>query len=78
VGADGFIYLVDGGDQQRFLPDRARVLKLNPDGNILDVFGSYGKGSGAFIWPHAIAVARDGSIYVGEVGEGRRVQKFSK
>lgn len=78
VVSDGFIYVVDGGDQKQFLPDRARVLKLGSSGEILDVFGGYGKRAGAFIWPHAIAVARDGSIYVGEVGEGKRVQKFSK
>jgi NHL repeat len=51
---------------------------LNPNGTSLDVFGGYGKRAGEFIWPHALAVARNGSIYVGEVNEGKRVQKFSK
>lgn len=76
VAADGFVYLVDGGDQNRWLPDRARVLKLTTEGEVVAHFGSYGRQPGQFIWPHALAIAPDGSVYVAEVGSGRRVQKL--
>lgn len=76
IAADGFVYVVDGGDQGSFPPERARVLKLDQDGRVLDSFGSYGRDPGQFIWPHAIALGDDGAIYVGEVSTGMRVQKF--
>jgi hypothetical protein len=75
----GNIFVVDGGDQNEFWPDRARVLKLDPKGNtIVASFGSYGKGPGQFIWPHTIAIGPDGALYVGEVATGMRIQKFMK
>jgi peptidylamidoglycolate lyase len=72
------IFVVDGGDQNEFWPDRARVLKLDSEGNVLASFGSYGKAPGQFIWPHTIAVGPDGALYVGEVATGMRIQKFVK
>lgn len=76
VANDGFVYLIDGGDQNRWLPDRARILKLTTEGKIITRFGRYGHQPGQFIWPHAIAIAPDGTIYVAEVGTGQRVQKL--
>lgn len=76
LDANGLVYIVDGGDQNAWLPDRARVLILSSEGEILGRFGSYGTRPGAFIWPHAVAVGPDGALYVAEVGSGRRVQKF--
>ncbi len=76
VGDDGFVYVVDGGDQNDLLPDRARVLKLTSAGEIVARFGGYGRQPGRFIWPHALAVGADGSLYVAEVGSGQRIQKF--
>jgi peptidylamidoglycolate lyase len=79
IDETGNIFIIDGGDQNEFWPDRARVLKLDPEGNtIVASFGSYGKGPGQFIWPHTIAVGPDGALYVGEVAAGMRVQKFTK
>lgn len=78
IDATGNMFVVDGGDQNEFWPDRARVLKLDATGTILASFGSYGKGPGQFIWPHTIAVGPDGALYVGEVATGMRIQKFSK
>lgn len=89
VAPDGFLYVVDGGDywlSRQFrserpdtLPlDRARVHRLNLDGNILDTFGSYGRYAGQFTWPHDVAVDRDGGVYVAEVRFGMRVQKFAR
>ena len=72
----GNIFLVDGGDQKTFFPDRARILKLDAEGQILSSFGSYGSDLGQFVWPHAIALGLDKAIYVGEVATGMRVQKF--
>ncbi len=72
----GNMYIVDGGDQSTFWPDRARITKLDAEGNILASFGSYGNEPGQFIWPHAIATGPDGALYVGEVATGMRIQKF--
>lgn len=74
----GNLLLVDGGDQSQFWPDRARVLKLDIEGNILSSFGSYGAAPGQFIWPHTIAVGPDDTLYVGEVATGMRIQKFTR
>lgn len=76
VDDNGFVYIVDGGDQNRWLPDRARILKLTPEGEIIARFGNYGRQPGHFIWPHAIAIGSDGAVYVAEVGSGQRVQKL--
>ena len=78
IDTTGNLFVVDGGDQNKFWPDRARVLQLDPEGHLLASFGSYGKGPGQFIWPHTIAVGPDGALYVGEVGTGMRIQKFSR
>jgi len=54
-----------------------RVLKLNLDGQIVGVLGSFGKSPGKFDFPHNIAVDSEGSIYVSEI-KNWRVQKFAK
>ena len=76
LGPDGVVYVIDGGDQREFWPDRGRVLKLDTAGNVLAAFGAYGDEPGQFIWPHTLALAPDGSLYVGEVATGMRIQKF--
>lgn len=76
LGPDGAVYVVDGGDQREFWPDRGRVLKLDTAGNVLAAFGAYGDEPGQFIWPHTLALAPNGSLYVGEVATGMRIQKF--
>lgn len=73
---EGNLFVVDGGDQNQFFPDRARILKLDTQGNILASFGSYGEESGQFIWPHTIAIGIHGELYIGEVATGMRIQKF--
>jgi len=78
IDPSGNIFVVDGGDQNEFWPDRARILKMNSEGQIIASFGSYGKAAGQFIWPHTIAIGPDGALYVGEVGTGMRIQKFIK
>lgn len=78
ISPEGNVFIVDGGDQTQFWPDRARVLKLNPEGEILAAFGSYGDSPGQFIWPHTIALGPNEELYVGEVATGMRIQKFMK
>ena len=58
VDSAGNLFVIDGGDQNEFWPDRARVLKLDSEGNVLASFGSYDKAPGQFIWPHTVAVVR--------------------
>jgi peptidylamidoglycolate lyase len=78
VGPDGYLYVIDGGDQPTTPPDRARILKLSSQGGVIDSFGSFGNYDGQFVWPHSLAVAADGTVYVGDVGTGMRVQKFTR
>ena len=76
VGPAGEMYVVDGGDQPATPPDRARILRLTRQGRVIESFGSFGNYDGQFVWPHAVAVAMDGTVYVGDVSTGMRVQKF--
>ena len=76
VGPEGYLYVVDGGDQPEAPPDRARVLKLTREGRVIESFGSFGNYDGQFVWPHAVASAPGGTVYVGDVSTGMRVQKF--
>jgi len=78
IGEDAHGYIIDGGDQAEFWPDRAHILKMHSGGKILAPFGSYGYAPGQFVWPHAIALGSDGTLYVGEVAAGMRIQKFMK
>lgn len=75
VGADGSVYVVDGGDQPDEPPDRARVTVLDSKGRVSETFGRFGNYDGQFNRPHDVAVARDGAVYVVDL-EGMRVQKF--
>ena len=54
-----------------------RVVKLNLDGQILGVLGSYGKVPGKFDFAHNISVDSQGNIFVAEI-KNWRVQKFAK
>ena len=75
VGADGHIFAIDGGEPLLKQPDRSKAVELDPEGRVVDRFGSYGTGPGQFQLGHDIAVARDGSVYVADT-PGKRVQKF--
>jgi hypothetical protein len=54
-----------------------RVVKLNLEGQVLGVFGSYGRTPGKLDFAHNIAVDSQGAIYVVEI-KNWRVQKFVK
>lgn len=73
---DGFVWVVDGGVQPDPVTGRARVMKLDRTGRILEAFGRFGNYDGQFVAPHALAIGGDGAIYIGDVSTGMRVQKF--
>jgi hypothetical protein len=59
------------------LEDAVSILDL--DGNVIGRFGSdRSKAPGKFWGPHAIWADSTGDLYVGEVLEGQRVQKFAR
>jgi DNA-binding beta-propeller fold protein YncE len=68
IGPDGRVYAAD--------THYARVVIFDPNGTLLAQFGSKGTGPGQFIMPTDVAVAPDGSLYVGEYGGNDRVSKF--
>ncbi len=77
IGADGYAYVADGGQTDLSKPpDRGRVVKLDLQGRVLESWGRVGKYDGQFCWAHALAVAKNGDVYVTDVGYGMRVQKF--
>jgi DNA-binding beta-propeller fold protein YncE len=75
IAGDGTAFVADGGDQPESPPDRSAVAVVRPDGSVVERFGRFGNYDGQFAIAHDIAVARDGSVYVGDV-LGQRVQKF--
>lgn len=77
-GADDCLYMVDGGDMSARLPARARISRLDRDGNVLERWASFGNYDGQLFWGHDIAVGKSGDVYVGEVNHGMRVQKFTR
>lgn len=78
LGADGFLYMVDGGDTKPKPPERNRALKLDRQGRVVEAWGSFGSYDGQFYWAHDIAVAPNGDAYVVDVNVGMRVQKFKQ
>ena len=61
------VFIADGRANQ--------ILRLDDDGQVDLRLGSRGRAVGQFQLPHMLAVGRDGSLYVAEVG-GKRFQKF--
>jgi peptidylamidoglycolate lyase len=78
VGKDGSVFVVDGGDQNPVPPDRSQVLRLGPDGAVLESWSSFGNKDGQLYWGHAIAVSAADEVFVGDVRFGMRVQKFTR
>lgn len=52
-----------------------KILKLDPEGKILGMFGLEGKGPGQFAMPHGIETGPDNEIYVAEPVNWR-IEKF--
>jgi DNA-binding beta-propeller fold protein YncE len=64
-----YMFVVDGGDEQVKILDRA-------SGEILSSFGRPGHQLGEFTHAHTMAVDSKSNIYVAETDWGRRVQRF--
>lgn len=75
IGADGHVFLIDGGDGTGKTTERPRAVELDAEGHVLDRFGGFGTEPGQFQLGHDIAVAQDGSVYVADAA-GKRVQKY--
>jgi peptidylamidoglycolate lyase len=75
LGADGRLFVADGGDQPDSPPDRSALVELGSDGGVLARIGRWGNQDGQMEMPHAVAVGPDGAVYVGDI-TGARVQKF--
>jgi hypothetical protein len=75
IGRDGFGVVVDGGEQPNEPPDRAGAAVVGPDGSVSERFGGFGNYDGQFMMAHAVGIASDGAIYIGDI-TGGRVQKF--
>ncbi|MBS0193904.1 MAG: 6-bladed beta-propeller [Proteobacteria bacterium] len=75
IDHDGHAFVADGGDQPKAPPDRSAWVEVAPDGSPLARIGRFGNYDGQFEMAHAIAVAADGAVYVGDI-TGARVQKF--
>jgi sugar lactone lactonase YvrE len=64
VGTDNSVYVVDEG--------HAQIVKFDPDGNVLAVWGERGSGNGQFSPPTSVAVDNnDNKVYVADPENGR-------
>jgi peptidylamidoglycolate lyase len=75
LGADGTLYALDGGDQNPAQP-RSGLLALTPEGEVLARWSGYGYEAGSLVWPHDLAVSSGSDVFVGEVLDANRIQKF--
>lgn len=75
LGEDGILYTIDGGDQDPSLP-RSGLLALTPEGEVLARWSGYGYEAGSLVWPHDLTVSRRSEVFVGEVLDANRIQKF--
>ena len=74
VARDGTVFIADGGDIPESPPDRSAVIVVAPDGSVRGRFGRFGYYDGEFYRAHDLAVAADGTVYVGDASG--RAQKF--
>lgn len=75
IAGNGHAFIADGGDQPQAPPDRSAWVEVALDGSPLARIGRFGNYDGQFEMAHSIAVAADGSVYLGDI-TGARVQKF--
>ena len=57
-------------------PNQRVWLLRRSDLKILDRFGRPGRNAGQFLRTHMIAIDSQNRMYVGEAGNGRRIQRF--
>jgi len=68
VGPDGNVYVPD--------THYHRVVVYSPQGKLLRMWGSEGRGDGQFIYPTDIAWDSKGHVFVAEYGDNDRIQVF--
>ncbi len=49
---------------------------MSPEGAVLARWSGYGTEAGSLVWPHDLAVSSGSEVFVGEVLDANRVQKF--
>jgi len=69
LDADKNIYVADGGN--------FRIVKFDPDGNLLKTWGSKGKKEGLFNFPHSLVIDDKNNIYVTD-RQNARIQVFNR
>jgi sugar lactone lactonase YvrE len=69
--AQQYLYLADAGNGHIHIYDRRALEEVGS-------FGRIGRYAGEFIFLHNVAVDSKGNVYTAEVGNGRRVQKFTR
>lgn len=72
---DGSLFIADGGDQ-RPGAERAGIVELDAQGQVVRRFGSFGQSSGELDEPHMLAVSPSREVFVVELGN-RRLQRFA-
>lgn len=78
IGPDNYLYMVDVTHANPLPPNSSHVKRLDLKGNILEKWSRFGKYDGEIYLGHCIAVGKDLAVYVGDVGYGMRVQKFTR
>jgi DNA-binding beta-propeller fold protein YncE len=77
VGPDNLLYTVYGGNGVfTNAAGHEELIKSDLSGKILARWSRFGNYDGQIYWGHCIAVGADGAVYVGDVNQGMRVQKF--
>jgi DNA-binding beta-propeller fold protein YncE len=71
----GFIYSIDGGDQDEDNP-RSGIVKLSATGELICRFSSFGTEPSELNWGHSIAVSDNGDRVFAVDLKNARVQKF--
>ncbi len=70
VARNGSVFMASNGPMHH-----SWVVVLRQDGTVLEKVGRWGNYDGQFEEAHCVAVAKDGSLYVGDI-IGGRIQKF--
>ena len=76
IGVKPLLYAVDGGDWDAENP-RSGLLVMTLEGKVLARWSRYGYEPGNLVWPHDLAVGQNAEVFVAEVLNANRIQKFS-
>lgn len=75
IARDGRLYVIDGGDQDP-ANSRSGLLVMTRQGEIIARWSRYGYEPGNLVWPHDLAVSDQRDVFVGEVFDSNRIQRF--